>query len=55
MNDDSPISDPSASVGDMVEIVRPGTVWRFERDFLESNWRCLFGQGCKGILDRDAT
>ncbi len=38
-----------------IEIVRPDTVWRFERDFLESNWTCLFGNGCKGILDRDAT
>jgi len=38
-----------------VEITRPNTVWRFEREFLESNWTCLFGNGCKGILDRDAT
>lgn len=38
-----------------VEIVRPETVWRFEREFLESNWTCLFGKGCKGILERDAT
>ncbi len=38
-----------------VEIVRSGTIWRFEREFLESNWTCLFGRGCKGILDRDAT
>ncbi len=38
-----------------VEIVRPGTIWRFEREFLESNWTCLFGRGCKGILDHDAT
>lgn len=38
-----------------VEIVRPGTVWRFEREFLLSNWMCLFGNGCKGILDHDAT
>jgi hypothetical protein len=38
-----------------VEIVRSGTVWRFEREFLESNWTCLFGRGCKGILDHDAT
>jgi hypothetical protein len=38
-----------------VEIVRSDTVWRFERAFLESNWTCLFGRGCKGILDRDAT
>jgi hypothetical protein len=38
-----------------VDIVRPDTVWRFEREFLESNWTCLFGNGCKGILDHDAT
>ncbi len=38
-----------------VEIVRSDTVWRFERAFLESNWSCLFGRGCKGILERDAT
>ena len=41
--------------GGFVEIVRAGTVWRFEREFLESNWTCLFGRGCKGILERDAT
>ena len=38
-----------------VEIVQPNTVWRFEREFLESNWTCLFGNGCKGILDHEAT
>jgi hypothetical protein len=37
-----------------IEIVRDDTVWRFEREFLESNWTCLFGHGCKGILDRPA-
>lgn len=25
------------------------TTWRFERDFLTSNWTCLWGNGCKGI------
>ncbi|MGA2529681.1 MAG: hypothetical protein ABSG36_11025 [Acidimicrobiales bacterium] len=25
------------------------TVWRFDRDFLESRWICLWGRGCKGI------
>jgi hypothetical protein len=38
-----------------VEVARANTVWRFEREFLESNWTCLFGRGCKGILDHDAT
>jgi hypothetical protein len=45
----------SEPTGAYVEILQPGTVWRFERDFLESNWTCLFGKGCKGILDVDAT
>jgi hypothetical protein len=37
-----------------VEITTDDTVWRFEREFLESNWTCLFGNGCKGILERPA-
>lgn len=24
-------------------------VWRFERAFLLSNWRCVYGEGCRGI------
>jgi hypothetical protein len=35
---------------DDIEIRSPDMVWRFEREFLESNWVCLFGNGCKGIL-----
>ncbi len=37
-----------------IEIDRGDTVWRFEREFLDSNWTCLFGNGCKGILREDA-
>jgi hypothetical protein len=37
-----------------VEITTDDTVWRFERAFLESNWTCLFGDGCKGILEQPA-
>lgn len=37
-----------------IVIERDDTVWRFEREFLESNWRCLFGNGCHGILDHPA-
>ena len=39
---------------ELIEIADGDTVWRFEREFLESNWTCLFGNGCKGILDRPA-
>ena len=24
--------------------------WRFDLTFLESNWLCIFGQGCQGVL-----
>ncbi len=37
-----------------VEIDDGATRWRFEREFLTSNWTCLYGNGCKGILDRPA-
>ena len=47
--------DSESGAEPFVEIVRADTVWRFEREFLESNWTCLFGNGCKGILERDAT
>ncbi|NNE11883.1 MAG: hypothetical protein HKN41_06495 [Ilumatobacter sp.] len=26
------------------------TVWRFERAFVTSNWTCIHGNGCQGIL-----
>lgn len=31
-------------------IVDGDTTWRFDVDFLRSNWTCLFGRGCLGIL-----
>lgn len=31
------------------EIDAGQTVWRFDRDFLASNWACIWGKGCKGI------
>ncbi len=37
-----------------VEIDRGPVTWRFEREFLRSNWSCIYGNGCKGILDRPA-
>ena len=29
--------------------------WRFDVSFLESNWTCIFGDGCQGVLTEDAT
>ena len=34
---------------DFEEIATSETVWRFETDFLTSNWTCIWGRGCKGI------
>jgi hypothetical protein len=51
---DGAFPDDTASDDAFVEIVDDATVWRFERAFLESNWTCLYGGGCKGILDHPA-
>lgn len=39
-----------------VEFTDPvdGTVWRVDADFLSSNWTCIWGKGCKGILSEPA-
>lgn len=43
-------SDPELSITDPTD----GTVWTFDTAFLESNWTCIWGAGCKGILDSPA-
>jgi hypothetical protein len=30
------------------------TTWLVDRDFLSSNWSCIYGRGCLGILDHRA-
>lgn len=30
-------------------------IWMFDVTFLLSSWTCIFGKGCKGVLDADAT
>ncbi len=37
-----------------IEIDDGDTVWRFDRTFLTSNWTCIWGRGCKGILPEPA-
>ena len=39
---------------EFVEIRRHGTTWRFDADFLRSDWTCIWGDGCRGILDEPA-
>jgi hypothetical protein len=39
-----------ALVDPAMEEIRDGeTVWRFDTDFLQSNWTCIWGRGCRGI------
>jgi len=42
-------------VDDGLEEIDGGdTVWRFDREFLASNWTCIWGRGCLGILPEPA-
>jgi hypothetical protein len=36
------------------EIVDGATTWRFDVEFLQSHWTCIFGRGCLGIRDEPA-
>ncbi|MEY2571396.1 MAG: hypothetical protein QOE63_1746 [Acidimicrobiaceae bacterium] len=39
----------------MIEEVDAGdTIWRFDTAFLVSRWTCIWGRGCKGILEHPA-
>src|SRR6202011_2755196 len=38
----------------MEEIDAGDTVWRFDTSFLMSNWTCIWGRGCLGILPEPA-
>jgi hypothetical protein len=52
------MTDPNdgADHSEPVEIVDPidGTRWKIDIEFVSSNWSCLWGAGCPGILDRPA-
>lgn len=37
-----------------VEIDGGDTIWRFDEAFLTSNWTCIWGRGCQGILAEPA-
>jgi hypothetical protein len=48
--------DPRDAVPEahVTEIADGDTTWRFDDAFLTSNWTCIWGRGCLGILDRPA-
>jgi hypothetical protein len=41
-------------MSDHEEVVDGDVTWRFDRRFLSSNWTCIWGRGCTGILDEPA-
>ncbi|CAB4860851.1 unannotated protein [freshwater metagenome] len=45
---------PPDGPNEIEEISDGDTVWRFERAFLTSNWTCIWGRGCQGILPQRA-
>ena len=45
---------PPSATAEWVEIDRGAVIWRFEREFLTSDWTCVYGRGCRGILERPA-
>ena len=38
----------------IIEISAGDITWRFDRAFLTSNWTCIWGRGCLGILPQPA-
>lgn len=43
-----------AGANEHIEIDADDATWRFERDFFASDWRCIYGAGCHGILPERA-
>ncbi len=48
------VSDEGHEVGRRFIDPFDGTVWDVDVDFLQSNWRCIWGSGCQGILPERA-
>jgi len=47
------MSEPETRFVEMTD-VDGRTVWRIDRGFLQSGWRCIWGEGCQGIEDQAA-
>lgn len=47
------MKDASSRFEDYVDPV-DGTRWSIDVGFMDSKWKCIWGQGCEGILDRRA-
>jgi hypothetical protein len=40
---------------DWTSFEHDGDTWLFDLTFLLSSWRCIYGNGCRGVLEEDAT
>lgn len=49
------MSDPDDSRREWVSFEHEGDTYLFDASFLTSNWRCIFGEGCKGVHEEDTT
>jgi hypothetical protein len=50
------VTTPVSIQSKWIQIDEPHRVWRFERAFLASNYKCIYGSGCRGIHpSQDAT
>ena len=47
-------ADGERAVEEITEIADGDTTWRFDTSFLTSNWTCIWGRGCQGILPEPA-
>jgi len=47
----------TSEVHDWVSFEDPdgGRMWIFDASYLLSNWKCIYGEGCKGIHETDTT
>lgn len=43
-------ADYTRAMVQSIEIDDGDTIWRFDPSFLRSNWTCIWGRGCLGIL-----
>ena len=48
-------ADPTGVRADWLSFEHDGDTWMFDLTFLRSNWTCIFGAGCKGVMEDDAT
>jgi hypothetical protein len=48
---------PASDVHEWISFTDPteDRTWTFDATYLMSNHRCIFGEGCQGVLDADAT